>query len=58
VLSFAGTADRIGVSYFPVLGAELTSGDLYDLWTRIETMSAADVTQSQVILERRLSALS
>lgn len=41
VLSFAGTTDRIGVSYYPVLGAELASGDMYDLWARIENTAAA-----------------
>jgi transcriptional regulator with XRE-family HTH domain len=57
VLSFAGTTDRIGVSY-SVLGTELATGDLYDLWTRIENTSAADRTQSRAILERHLAALS
>ena len=59
VLSFAGTTDRIGVCYYPVLGAELASGsDLYDLWARIENTSAADPAQSRAILERHLAALS
>jgi hypothetical protein len=59
ILSFAGTTDRIGVNYYPVLGAELTSGGgLYDLWTHIETTSAADPTHSRAILERHLTALS
>jgi Domain of unknown function (DUF5753) len=58
VLSFAGTTDRIGVCYLPFLGAELASRDLYDVWTRIENTSAADLTQSRAILERRLAALS
>jgi len=57
VLSFAGTTDRIGVCYYPVLGAELASGDLYGAWTLIEGNSAADPTQSRAILERRLAAL-
>jgi Domain of unknown function (DUF5753) len=57
VLSFAGTTDRIGVTY-SVLGAELASGDLYDLWTRIENTSAAGPAQSRAILERHLAALS
>jgi len=40
VLSFAGTTDRIGVCYYPVLGAELAAGDLYyDLWARIQGTS-------------------
>jgi hypothetical protein len=56
VLSFAGTADRIGVSY-SVIGAELASGDLYDAWTLVKDNAAADLTQSQAILERRLAAL-
>jgi len=59
VLSFAGTTDRIGVCYYPVLGADLASGgDLYDLWTRIQDTSAAGLTQSRAILERHLAALS
>jgi Domain of unknown function (DUF5753) len=41
VLSFAGTTDRIGVCYYPVLGAQLASGDLYDAWTLIKDNSAA-----------------
>jgi transcriptional regulator with XRE-family HTH domain len=58
ILSFAGTADRIGVRYFSFLGAELTSGDLYDIWTHIENTSAADLTESRAFLERHLAALS
>ena len=58
VLSFAGTTDRIGVCYYPVIGAELASGDLYDAWTRIENTAAADPAQSRAILERHLAALS
>ena len=57
ILSFAGTTDRIGVTY-TVLGAELAASDLHDLWTRIKTTAAADLTQSQAILERHLTALS
>jgi hypothetical protein len=57
VLSFAGTTDRIGVSY-SFLGAQLASGDLYDPWTRIQNTSAADLTHSRAILERHLAALS
>ena len=56
VLSFAGTTDRIGVSY-SVLGAQLASGSLYDLWARIESSSAADPARSRAILERHLAAL-
>jgi transcriptional regulator with XRE-family HTH domain len=56
VLSFAGTADRIGVSYSAVLGAELAPGSLYDAWARIENNSAADLAQSRAILERHLAA--
>jgi uncharacterized protein DUF5753 len=56
VLSFAGTTDRIGVSY-SVLGAQLASGSLYDLWARIESNSAADPARSRAILERHLAAL-
>ncbi len=58
ILSFAGTTDRIGVCYYPVLGAEIASGDLYDAWSRIETVAAADPAQSRVLLERHLAALS
>ncbi len=59
VLSFAGTTDRIGVCYYPVLGAELAAGDLYyDLWARIQGTSAASLTQSRAILGRHLAALS
>jgi hypothetical protein len=58
VLSFAGTADRIGVCYYPVLGAELASGDLYDLWTRIASTAAAGLAHSRAILERHLAALN
>ena len=57
VLSFAGTTDRIGVSYAAVLGAELASRSLYDIWARIEKNSAADPAQSRAILERYLAAL-
>lgn len=58
VLSFAGTADRVGVCYYPVLGAQFASGDVYHVWTGIETTVAADATASQAILERHLAALS
>jgi len=58
VLSFAGTTDRIGVCNYPFLGAELASGDLYDVWTRIKDTSAAGLTQSRAIFERHLAALS
>lgn len=57
ILSFAGTADRIGVSY-SVLGPRLASGDLHNLWTHIEEHSAADQAQSRAILEHRLAALA
>jgi transcriptional regulator with XRE-family HTH domain len=56
VLSFAGTTDRIGVCYYPVLGAELAHGDLYEPWTHVENI-AADVDRSRVILEGHLAAL-
>ena len=58
VLSFAGTTDRIGVSYYPVLGAQLASGDLYDAWTLIKDNSTVGLPQSRAILERHLDALS
>ena len=57
VLSFAGTTDRIGVCYYPILGAELAHGDLYDVWTRIEEHAAAGPAESRAILERRLADL-
>jgi transcriptional regulator with XRE-family HTH domain len=57
VLSFAGTSDRIGVCYYPILGAELAHGDLYDAWTAIET-AVADPAESRVILEGHLAALT
>jgi hypothetical protein len=58
VLSFAGTEDRIGVCYYPVIGAELASSDLHEPWTLIRDNAAADVAESRAILERRLAALS
>ena len=58
VLSFAGTTDRIGVCYYPVLGAQFASGDVHDVWTHIKDNSAAGLTQSRAILERHLAALS
>jgi Domain of unknown function (DUF5753)/Helix-turn-helix domain len=58
ILSFAGTTDRIGVSY-TVLGASLASGgDLYDVWTHIADRVAAGEAESRAILERHLTALS
>jgi hypothetical protein len=57
-LSFAGTTDRICVCHYPVLGAEIVSGDHYDAWSRIETTAAAGLTQSRAILERHLAAIS
>ena len=56
VLSFAGTTDRIGVCHYPVLGAELASSSLYDVWASIESNSAASQAQSRAILERHLAA--
>ena len=56
-MSFAGTTDRIGVTY-TVLGAELAASDLHDLWTQIKTAAAAGLTQSRAILEHHLTALS
>jgi hypothetical protein len=56
VLSFAGSTDRIGVSY-TILGAELAASDLYDLWTQIETTSAG-LADSRAILERHLAGLT
>jgi hypothetical protein len=56
VLSFAGTADRVGVSYLPVLGAELAPGDLYGVWAHIADTAAAGPAPSRAILERHLTA--
>ena len=58
VLSFAGTTGRIGVCHYPVLGAGIASGDLYDTWARIESTAAADPAHSRAILERHLAALT
>lgn len=55
VLSFAGTTDRIGVSY-SIIGAELASGDVFEAWTHVEGI-AADQAESRTILKRRLAAL-
>jgi hypothetical protein len=57
ILSFAGTTDRIGVSY-TILGASLASSDLYDIWTRIADRVAADAAESRIILEQHLASLS
>jgi hypothetical protein len=57
ILSFAGTTDRISVSY-TILGAQLDPGDLHDLWTQIEATSPADPAHSRAILERHLTALN
>jgi transcriptional regulator with XRE-family HTH domain len=58
VLSFAGTTDRIGVAYLPVLGAELGPGDkIYEAWELIRDHAAADEAESRAILQRRLDAL-
>ena len=58
VLSFAGTTDRIGVCYLPVIGAEIAHGDLYDHWSSIESRVAAGPAESRGIIERHLAALS
>jgi transcriptional regulator with XRE-family HTH domain len=59
ILSFAGTADRIGVIHYPVIGAELAPADkAHDLWARIESTCAADPAHSRAILERHLAALT
>jgi hypothetical protein len=57
IMSFAGTTDRIGVTY-SVLGAELASAGLCDLWASIDSTLAADPAQSRTILERHLATLS
>jgi hypothetical protein len=57
-LSFAGTTDRIGVCPYPIIGAQIASGDLYDTWARIESTAAADPAHSRAILERHLAALT
>jgi transcriptional regulator with XRE-family HTH domain len=56
VLSFAGTTDRIGVSY-SVIGAQLASGDLHEAWAHVENNSAADPAHSRDLLEQHLAAL-
>jgi hypothetical protein len=57
-VAFAGTTDRIGVSY-TILGCQLESGDvLHDLWARIQTSSAAGPAHSRAILEQHLATLS
>jgi Domain of unknown function (DUF5753)/Helix-turn-helix domain len=56
ILSFAGTTDRISVDH-TILGAQLASTDLHDLWTHIETRSAADPAHSRAILQWHLDAL-
>jgi hypothetical protein len=56
VLSFAGTADRIGVSH-TIIGPQFASGEIHAEWVHIENI-AADPARSQVILERHLDALS
>jgi hypothetical protein len=58
ILSFAGTTDRIGVCYYPVLGAEIVQRDIYDTWAGIETTAAAGLAESRAILEHHLAALS
>jgi hypothetical protein len=58
ILSFAGTTDRIGVCYYPILGAEIARGDIYDAWAMIESTAAADPAHSKVMLERHLAALT
>jgi transcriptional regulator with XRE-family HTH domain len=58
VFSFAGTTDRIGVCHYPILGAEIASGDLYGTWARIESTAAADPAHSRAILQRHLTALT
>lgn len=58
ILAFAGTTDRIGVSY-TILGYQLESGDdLHELWTRIVTTSAAGPEHSRALLEQHLATLS
>jgi hypothetical protein len=56
ILSFAGTTDRISVR-ISILGAELASADLHDLWAHIEADYAASVAHSRAILERHLAVL-
>jgi transcriptional regulator with XRE-family HTH domain len=59
IMSFAGTADRIAVLHLPVMGCQLSPADhAYEIWTRIEDISAADEAKSRAILERHLDALS
>jgi transcriptional regulator with XRE-family HTH domain len=58
VFSFAGTTNRIGVCHYPVLGAEIATGDFYNTWARIESTAAADPAHSRTILQRHLAALT
>jgi hypothetical protein len=50
-------ANRIGVCCYLFPGAGLASGDLYDVWTRIQVTSAADAARSRAILQLHLAAL-
>lgn len=56
VLSFAGTEDRIGVSY-TIIGPQFASGEIHAEWVHIQNI-AADPAQSQAILKRHLDVLS
>jgi len=58
ILSFAGTTDRIGVCYYPILGAEIVHSDIYPAWAHIENTAAASLEESMAVLERHLAALS
>jgi hypothetical protein len=58
ILSFAGTTDRIGVCYYPILGAEIVHSDVYPAWAHIESTAAVGLPESRAILERHLASLS
>ena len=54
-LSYDQAAARLGCEPDWLVRVE---SDLYGLWARIESASAADPAQSRAILERHLAALS
>jgi transcriptional regulator with XRE-family HTH domain len=55
ILSFAGTADRIGISY-TALGTYFAHSDAYGIWEDIKDRFAVDPAPSRTILEQRLAA--
>ena len=58
ILTFAGTSDRIGVSY-TIRGYQPASGDApHGLWNQIQATSAADPEHSRAIPKWHLASLS